>query len=55
MSFVGKSEVVKVIITHNISNEDMDYLQNQFKISQIIVYGNPRDGKKVGGSASNTQ
>jgi hypothetical protein len=39
MAFVNKHEIVKVIASHDLSPQDLDYLQNESKINQVILLG----------------
>jgi hypothetical protein len=55
MSFVHRFEVVKVIVTGQLPTEDIDYLNQEPKITQIINFNSSIKGAKIGGTASSTE
>jgi len=55
MSFVGRDEVVKVIITESVTPQDIDYLQGEPKVQQLLGFNSGAKGGKMGGNARSTE
>jgi hypothetical protein len=53
MAFVHRFEIVKVIVT-DIPQQELEYLNQEAKISQIIGYGCHPKSSKTAGSAKET-
>ena len=53
MSFVNRTEIVKVIFSDGLPQSDLEYLQNEPKISQLIGFSTNVQGNKIAGNANN--